>query len=203
MSFWGGGFPCNHNRSGIFFSFFALTENSTVYGKIGKQDCIPVGCVPPARCPYLPACTAPGGLLLGEGMCIPACNGADTPPPPVDRILDTRFWKYYLAATSLWAVNITFAPPPLRLPPPWSGKSCIHQWESSIYSRKETKLQWLNSSHWLSHHSLWCIIVCVIDSRVPYYRSSSSVWLTFVPIRASFINTISASLHKHKQGTFE
>ena len=29
-------------------------------------------------------------------------------PPPVNRILDTRFWKYYLAPTSLRAVNIQF-----------------------------------------------------------------------------------------------
>ena len=27
-----------------------------------KQECIPVGCVPPTSCPYLPACTAPGGV---------------------------------------------------------------------------------------------------------------------------------------------
>ena len=27
-----------------------------------KQECIPVGCVPSACCPYLPACTAPGGV---------------------------------------------------------------------------------------------------------------------------------------------
>ena len=76
-------------------------------GKIMEQDCIPVGCVPPACYPYLPACTgpvvaAPGGclvqgvsfpggcLLRGRGglpasgpgghVCIPACNGADPPP---------------------------------------------------------------------------------------------------------------------------
>ena len=29
------------------------------------------------------------------------------PLPPVDRIVDTRFWKYYLAPTSLRAVMIT------------------------------------------------------------------------------------------------
>ena len=29
-----------------------------------------------------------------------------TPPSPLDRIVDTRFWKYYLAPTSLRAVNI-------------------------------------------------------------------------------------------------
>ena len=28
-------------------------------------------------------------------------------PPPVDRILDTCFWKYYLAPTSLWAITTT------------------------------------------------------------------------------------------------
>ena len=28
---------------------------------ISKQECIPVGCVSPACCPYLPACTALGG----------------------------------------------------------------------------------------------------------------------------------------------
>ena len=33
-------------------------------------------------------CLLPGGLL--EGGCIPACTEADTLPPPVDRILDTR-----------------------------------------------------------------------------------------------------------------
>ena len=45
------------------------------------QVCIPVGCVPSACCPYLQACTVPGGclpLVLGlGGWCIPACNGAD------------------------------------------------------------------------------------------------------------------------------
>ena len=31
----------------------------------GSQDCIPVGCVPPARWPYLPACSAQGGVCCG------------------------------------------------------------------------------------------------------------------------------------------
>ena len=66
------------------------------------QVCIPVGCLPPACCPYLPACTAPregllpgvgdvcsggggvcsrgeGGCLLPGRGCIPACTEADTP----------------------------------------------------------------------------------------------------------------------------
>ena len=78
--------------------------------KSKKQDCIPVGCGPPACCPYLPACTALGGGAClwfqggaclwsrgvpdsGHGGCIPACNGAD---PPVNRMTD-RCKKYYLA----------------------------------------------------------------------------------------------------------
>ena len=82
---------------------------------IFKQVCIPVGCVLPACCPYLPACTALGGvcsrgglpLVLG-GVC-PGREGISQhamgqTPPPVDTILDTRFWKYYLTPTSLRAV---------------------------------------------------------------------------------------------------
>ena len=33
-----------------------------------KQDCIPVGCVPPARWPYLSACSVPGGLCPGGSL---------------------------------------------------------------------------------------------------------------------------------------
>ena len=57
--------------------------------------------------PISPSMHCAGGCLLWLGVCsggIPACNGADT-PLPVDRILDTRFWKYYLAPTSLLAVT--------------------------------------------------------------------------------------------------
>ena len=40
-------------------------------------------------------------------MTVPA-RGVNhvTTTPPVDRILDTRFWKYYLAPTSLRAVKM-------------------------------------------------------------------------------------------------
>ena len=48
---------------------------------------------------YLPrGCTCPGVYLPEE--C--TCPGT----PPMDRILDTRFWKYYLAPTSLRVVKI-------------------------------------------------------------------------------------------------
>ena len=58
-----------------------------------EQDCIPVGCVPPTCCSYLPECT--GGGVLGPGGCLvlegfPACNGADPPPPPWTEFL-TRY----------------------------------------------------------------------------------------------------------------
>ena len=33
-----------------------------------KQECIPVGCVPSTCCPYLPACTAPGGCTCQRGV---------------------------------------------------------------------------------------------------------------------------------------
>ena len=39
-----------------------------------KQECIPVGCVLPACCPYLPAWTAPGGSAPG-GICCQGLRG--------------------------------------------------------------------------------------------------------------------------------
>ena len=42
----------------------------------GEQKCIPVGCVPSATVAVLGGCQG----VVQEG-CIPACNGADTPPP--------------------------------------------------------------------------------------------------------------------------
>ena len=106
-----------------------------VYKNCYEQECIPVGCVPPACCPYLPACTAPGVsapdeegvwcLLPGGGrggvcsrgsVCsqggVSARGGVTSlhwarPAPLVNRILHTRFWKYYLAQTSLRAVKMS------------------------------------------------------------------------------------------------
>ena len=36
-----------------------------------KQVCIPVGCVPPACCPYLPACTVSGCEQTSENITLP------------------------------------------------------------------------------------------------------------------------------------
>ena len=90
----------------LFFCFcfcFLDMRKTTV-----TQDCIPVGCIPPAGWPYLPVCSAPGGCLPGLGGAflvrgggIPACTEAD--PPPCEQN-HRRLWKYYLAPTSLRAV---------------------------------------------------------------------------------------------------
>ena len=77
-----------------------------------KQECIPVGCVPPACCPYLPACTARGCTCAGGCICLGGVPGLDggrkLPGPgdvpaqvlaPVNRMTDRR-QKYYLAQTS-------------------------------------------------------------------------------------------------------
>ena len=49
----------------------------------------PLSCTPPAMHAPSPAMHAPLPHM-----------------PPLDKILDTRLWKYYLAETSLWAVKI-------------------------------------------------------------------------------------------------
>ena len=82
--------------------------------------CLPGGCT--CRGVYLPrGVFLPGGVpayegglpaqqgvyLPGEGVylsgrCLPAWGQVH---PTIDRILDTRFWKYYLTPTLLWAVT--------------------------------------------------------------------------------------------------
>ena len=39
----------------------SLPLKCTPFHFLTRQECVPVGCVPPACCPYLPGCTAPGG----------------------------------------------------------------------------------------------------------------------------------------------
>ena len=66
--------------------------------------CSQGGCLLPEGCLLQGGCLLPEGCLL-PGGCIPACTEADTLPPLVDRILDTRLWKYYLGPTSLRPVK--------------------------------------------------------------------------------------------------
>ena len=44
-----------------------LKNSKICFKNLFQQECIPVGCVPPACCTYLPACTAPGGMYLPGG----------------------------------------------------------------------------------------------------------------------------------------
>ena len=69
--------------------------------------CLPWGSAPEGVCSLVGMLL--GGLLSGGSApgwvcfwgCIPACNGQT---PHFNRILDTRYRKYYLAPTSLRAV---------------------------------------------------------------------------------------------------
>ena len=121
-----------------------------------QQECIPVGCVPPAQWPYLgissypthaPWATMPAPweqpcmppmsnhahppratthapqeqpcMLPLEQPCMPTLEQPCMPPrsnhacppeqprtPPCGQNVDTCFWKYYLAPTSLRAINM-------------------------------------------------------------------------------------------------
>ena len=63
---------------------------------------LPPPCMPPHHAHPLP-CTLPPATHTP-----PAMHAPHHAHPPVDRILDTRFWKYYLAPTSLRAVIMLF-----------------------------------------------------------------------------------------------
>ena len=77
--------------------------------------CLLWGCLLPGGMSAPRGCLLPGGCLLLWGVCSRgSASGWGVYPSmqwgrhllPVDRILDTRFWKYYLAPTSLRAVKI-------------------------------------------------------------------------------------------------
>ena len=53
----------NTQKVKLYITMWPTTSNY-----MEKQDCIPVGCVPPTRWPYLPACSAGGHAFLG-GWC--------------------------------------------------------------------------------------------------------------------------------------
>ena len=81
------------SRSNDYFNVFCdlyVTRRirlrvESILVSIMKQDCIPVGCAPPACWPYLPACTVQGGgpnggaylVLVGGG-----CSGGGYLPSP-------------------------------------------------------------------------------------------------------------------------
>ena len=87
------------------------------YTKYFKQECIPVGCVPSAVVAVcwggLPGGGVSawwrGGVCLGGAYLRGVSQHSLRQTHPLDRILDTHFWQYYLAITSLRTV-ITMDP---------------------------------------------------------------------------------------------
>ena len=119
-----------------FLNQLRIRGASNFRRKLQEQECIPVGCVQHAAvavclgrgvgvclsaCWDTPPRPGPGhpqgvgletplgvGLKtpLGQTPNLPHWVWAWRPPPTVDRILDTRFWKYYLAPISFRVVKI-------------------------------------------------------------------------------------------------
>ena len=52
----------------MHMKFFIVKFTVTELFKHCKQECIPVGCLPPARWLYLPACSAPGDVPGPRGV---------------------------------------------------------------------------------------------------------------------------------------
>ena len=69
-----------------------------------KQECIPVGCVPPACCPYFPACTAPGAV---PGLGVYLVPGGVPGPGP---------GGYLPRYSPLWTEFLTHASENITLP---------------------------------------------------------------------------------------
>ena len=77
---------CSGRRGGVYPEW-GVSTGGVYPGEVSVQGVCPGGS---AR-----RVSAQGVSVRGWGVCIPACTEADT--PPVNRILDTRLWKYYLA----------------------------------------------------------------------------------------------------------
>ena len=71
--------PCPYRRATLDSTGYSISFLYSILQNHQRQECIPVGCVPPACCPYLPACTAPGervylprgGVYLFSGVYLP------------------------------------------------------------------------------------------------------------------------------------
>ena len=85
----GTGDDGTENKTGTMGNNGPWSSVSYQCGHFSIEECIPVGCVPPAHWPHLVVPGARQGML------------GYTPSPSVDRILDTRLWKHYLPATTV------------------------------------------------------------------------------------------------------
>ena len=113
------------------FQYFDIKARSVDNKNSSKfvlmQECIPVGCFPPAHWPHLVVSAGRRAYhtpSLRHAHTFPAIHApchacppaTHTPPPPCTTPCeqkDRRLWKYYLAATSLRAVT-SWRPPPFR-----------------------------------------------------------------------------------------
>ena len=78
-----------------------------------RQVCIPVGCVPLACWPYLPACTAqggsaPGGVCSGGGGLLPGgvCSRGVCYPSMHSTCLEVSVFKWWLWKRSVSDTNV-------------------------------------------------------------------------------------------------
>ena len=64
----------------VFLKRISLNSANSVNHCKFQQECIPVGCVPPACCPYFPPCTAPGRGVPAQGFtCLGVYLPGDVP----------------------------------------------------------------------------------------------------------------------------
>ena len=93
---------------------------------IVQQECIPVGCVPPACCPYLPACTARGVYLPAPEGGVPGLGGTCLVPggvpawfvggvPGLGGYLPGPRGVYLVPGVPAWSGGV----------PSWLGGTCL------------------------------------------------------------------------------
>ena len=107
-----------------------------------KQECIPVGCVPPACCPYLLACTALGGVVyLPRGVPGPGreCTCPGGVPGPGEYLLRGM----YLAPGGTC---------PGTPPPPWT------EWQTGVNILPCPKLSFAGGKKIIFPLLLWTVI---------------------------------------------
>ena len=126
------------------------------WGVSAPGGCLVLGGVPgpggvcSGGCAWSGGCLVQGVCLVWGGGCIQACTEADT-LPPVDRILDTRLWKYYLGPTSLRPVI-------KRVP-------TFHQ---GVYRPTEPKM-WMGF-----YYDSYCLFSCAIPQPSRSLRQSNN-----------------------------
>ena len=85
-----------------FIKIYVTIWARLLYQNKTEQDCIPVGCIPPACWPYLPACSAPGGVPDPGGVYLLGGLSAPGGVPGLGGLLPGGVcWGVYL----VWGVS--------------------------------------------------------------------------------------------------